>query len=289
MAAIMGAKARLGHGGDHKAEKEAAEMKKRKTVTSESFDRQVADKMGPFFGEVFLPALTAPRRGGPVVRGCEAGGEDPGHMGGEDHRRAVPGACRGPAQAGAMTSWPAWGVRLRVSQGEGDPLVGEPVLLHRPGPPAEADHPMTALECDGPTWRGKRAAMIPPWRSVSFTGGGVTPRGKGRMGKAGHLRSVHPGLTSINRPPRGIVFNATSVAEKAATRARTRRCPLLRDRRGGPGSRRSGTWRRRDGGSRWSSRSRCGRPSGLESDGHSGTLPQLQGRSIGARRGPAVG
>ncbi len=57
VAAIMGAKARLGHGGDHGAEKEAAEKKKTKTVTAESFDRQVADKMGPFFGDVFLPAL----------------------------------------------------------------------------------------------------------------------------------------------------------------------------------------------------------------------------------------
>jgi hypothetical protein len=56
-AAIMGAKARLGHGGDHKAEKEAAEKKKRKTITAETFDRQVADKMGPFFGDVFLPSL----------------------------------------------------------------------------------------------------------------------------------------------------------------------------------------------------------------------------------------
>jgi hypothetical protein len=37
--------------------KEAAEKKKRKTITTESFDRQVADKMGPFFSDVFLPAL----------------------------------------------------------------------------------------------------------------------------------------------------------------------------------------------------------------------------------------
>jgi hypothetical protein len=57
VAAIMGAKARLGHGGDHEAEKEAAEKKKKKTITAESFDRRVADKMGPFFGDVFLPSL----------------------------------------------------------------------------------------------------------------------------------------------------------------------------------------------------------------------------------------
>jgi hypothetical protein len=57
VAAIMGAKARLGHGGDHKAEKEAAEKKKKKTIIAESFDGQVADKMGPFFSDVFVPAL----------------------------------------------------------------------------------------------------------------------------------------------------------------------------------------------------------------------------------------
>jgi hypothetical protein len=58
VAAIMGAEARLGHGGDHEAEKEAAEKKKGKTITAESFDWQVADKMGRFFEEAFLPALT---------------------------------------------------------------------------------------------------------------------------------------------------------------------------------------------------------------------------------------
>ena len=57
VAAIMGAKARLGHAGDHKAEKDAAEKEKRKTITAETFDRQVADKMGRFFGDVFLPSL----------------------------------------------------------------------------------------------------------------------------------------------------------------------------------------------------------------------------------------
>src|SRR3954467_4885128 len=60
VAAIMGAKARLGqrgstHQDDHKAEKQAAEKKKKTTITAESFDRQVADKMGDFFDEVFLP------------------------------------------------------------------------------------------------------------------------------------------------------------------------------------------------------------------------------------------
>ena len=53
VAAIMGAKAKLGHTGgshkDYKADKEAAEKKKKTTITAESFDQQVADKMGEFF------------------------------------------------------------------------------------------------------------------------------------------------------------------------------------------------------------------------------------------------
>ena len=62
VAAVMGAKARMGHAGgghqdDYKADKEAAEKKKKTTITAESFDRQVADKMGEFFDDVFLPDL----------------------------------------------------------------------------------------------------------------------------------------------------------------------------------------------------------------------------------------
>ena len=62
VAAIMGAKAKLGHtGGGHKdafqAQKEAAQKKKKTTITAESFDHQVADKMGGFFGQVFLPTM----------------------------------------------------------------------------------------------------------------------------------------------------------------------------------------------------------------------------------------
>ena len=62
VAAVMGAKARMGHAGgghqdDYKADKEAAEKKKKTTITAESFDRQVADKMGEFFDKVFLPDL----------------------------------------------------------------------------------------------------------------------------------------------------------------------------------------------------------------------------------------
>jgi hypothetical protein len=62
VAAVMGAKARMGHAGgghqdDYKADKEAAEKKKKTTITAESFDHQVADKMGGFFDDVFLPDL----------------------------------------------------------------------------------------------------------------------------------------------------------------------------------------------------------------------------------------
>jgi len=61
VAAIMGAQARLGirkeHHKENQAQKEAAEKKKKTTITAESFDKQVAHKMGEFFDEVFLPIL----------------------------------------------------------------------------------------------------------------------------------------------------------------------------------------------------------------------------------------
>ncbi len=63
VAAIMGAKARLGHRAGstspdaHQADKTLAEKKKKHTITAETFDRQVADKMGPFFGDTSLPAI----------------------------------------------------------------------------------------------------------------------------------------------------------------------------------------------------------------------------------------
>ena len=61
VAAIMGAQARLGirkeHHEEFQAQKEAAEKKKKTTITAESFDKQVAHKMGSFFDEVFLPMI----------------------------------------------------------------------------------------------------------------------------------------------------------------------------------------------------------------------------------------
>ncbi len=62
VAAIMGAQARLGVRRDHhdefQSQKEAAEKKKKTTITAESFDKQVASKMGRFFADVFLPTMT---------------------------------------------------------------------------------------------------------------------------------------------------------------------------------------------------------------------------------------
>jgi hypothetical protein len=57
VAAIMGAKAKSGVGVDHKAEKTAAEKKKKSSITAEEFDHQVAAKMGAFFEKTFLPGI----------------------------------------------------------------------------------------------------------------------------------------------------------------------------------------------------------------------------------------
>jgi hypothetical protein len=57
VAAIMGAKAKSGHAVDHKAEKTAAEKKKKTTITAEAFDHQVSAKMGQFFPKTLLPAM----------------------------------------------------------------------------------------------------------------------------------------------------------------------------------------------------------------------------------------
>jgi hypothetical protein len=61
VAAIMGAQAKLGIRKDHheefQAQKEAAEKKKKTTITAESFDKQVANKMGEFFKGQFVPTL----------------------------------------------------------------------------------------------------------------------------------------------------------------------------------------------------------------------------------------
>jgi hypothetical protein len=61
VAAIMGAQARLGirreHHEDFSSLKEAAEKKKKSTITAASFDHQVSSKMGTFFESDFLPVI----------------------------------------------------------------------------------------------------------------------------------------------------------------------------------------------------------------------------------------
>lgn len=94
VAAIMGAKAKLGHAGgshqeDYKADKQAAEKKKKTSITAESFDRQVADKMGVFFDDVFLPDSEEAGQGRVVLRRGEEGALGPGDLGCEDRRREV--------------------------------------------------------------------------------------------------------------------------------------------------------------------------------------------------------
>jgi hypothetical protein len=57
----MGAQARLGirkeHAQEFQAQKEVAEKKKKTAITAESFDGQVAHKLGDFFESVFLPTV----------------------------------------------------------------------------------------------------------------------------------------------------------------------------------------------------------------------------------------
>jgi len=59
--AIMGAHARLGlqteRAQEFQALKQAAEEKKKTTITAESFDKQVAHKIGGFFDSFLLPTM----------------------------------------------------------------------------------------------------------------------------------------------------------------------------------------------------------------------------------------
>jgi hypothetical protein len=59
VAAMMGAHARLSipHHGEFRADKDAAERKKKTPITAASFDHQVRDKPGSFFDEEFLPMM----------------------------------------------------------------------------------------------------------------------------------------------------------------------------------------------------------------------------------------
>ena len=96
VAAIMGAQARLGirkeHHEEFQAQKEAAEKKKKTTITAESFDKQVAHKMGRFFDDVFLPTLKKLVEAGLSYDEVKRLVKIPSDLGCQDQRRAVPGA-----------------------------------------------------------------------------------------------------------------------------------------------------------------------------------------------------
>ena len=103
VAAVMGAQARLGvrrkHEDDHRARKEAAEKKRKSTITAASFDHQVADKMGGFFAKVVLaPDHDEARAGGSVLRCGQSRCRYPLDVGCQDQRRAVPGTSRRSAE-----------------------------------------------------------------------------------------------------------------------------------------------------------------------------------------------
>lgn len=89
VAAIMGAQARLGvrkHHDDFQARKDAAERKKKATITAASFDHQVRDKLGDFFEATFLPAIQEFVAWGALLRRGEGARQDSTHVGGEDQR-----------------------------------------------------------------------------------------------------------------------------------------------------------------------------------------------------------
>ena len=98
VAAIMGAQARLGirRGAPRgfKAQKDAAEKKKKTTITAESFDKQVADKMGEFFEDVFLPTMKKLVEAGLSYDEVKRLVKIPSDLGGQDQRRAVPRSGR---------------------------------------------------------------------------------------------------------------------------------------------------------------------------------------------------
>jgi hypothetical protein len=60
VAAIMGARARLGiprDSAEHRSQKEAAEKRRKSTITAAAFDNRVSAGMGAFFDDVFLPTM----------------------------------------------------------------------------------------------------------------------------------------------------------------------------------------------------------------------------------------
>ena len=74
--------------------KEAAEKKKKSTITAESFEHQVASKMDGFFDDVFLPAMKRFVQSDLTYDDVKTVVRDPVHLGGQDQRRSVPRTCR---------------------------------------------------------------------------------------------------------------------------------------------------------------------------------------------------
>jgi hypothetical protein len=105
VAAIMGAQMRLGmrtgreHDDHFQAEKERAEKKKKSTITAASFDRQVAEKMGEFFGDVFLPMMKKLVRAGLSYEQVKRAVDIPSRWGakisGEQFRERATAAIKG--------------------------------------------------------------------------------------------------------------------------------------------------------------------------------------------------
>jgi hypothetical protein len=103
VAAIMGAHARMGirHGkgeDDFEGRKQAAEKKKKTSITAEAFDHQIEEKLGGFFGKVFLPAMKKLVRAGLSYEEVKEAVGIPGRWGskisGEQFRERASGALK---------------------------------------------------------------------------------------------------------------------------------------------------------------------------------------------------
>jgi hypothetical protein len=138
VAAIMGAQARLGvrreHHEEYLAQKEAAEKKKKTTITAESFDQQVADKMGEFFDGVFLPTMKKLIEAGLSYDEVKRAVKIPSTWGakirGEQFRKRPRRRCR---RAAGAESPDRLSRRIRPTQVP-QPAASTAAGIHRPAP-----------------------------------------------------------------------------------------------------------------------------------------------------------
>jgi hypothetical protein len=112
VAPILGAKAKSGIGVDHKAEKTAAEKKKKTTITAEEFEHQVAAKMGAFFEKTFRAKRTG--RKGHASQRRPYSGRRIGHASLTRLQRNGSGVERRLGESDLSTA--KKGVRLRLAQ-----------------------------------------------------------------------------------------------------------------------------------------------------------------------------